>query len=344
MPRRRVEGGARPRPHPHRQRRDRRRGRHRGRGVRPRPGGSCRTCPPASTSCRPAAAPTTTPSRREETLASIVPRDPRRVYKMRDLIGAVVDRGSFFEIGRGWGKSIITGLARLDGWPVARLRRGPLRLRRRVDRRCVPQADPLHRPGLAPSTCRSCTSRTAPASSSASSPRRRRTIRLGSTALAALGQSTSPFCCVVVRKAFGVAGGRQPQAGRHPLPRSPGRRATGARCRSRAASRSPTRPSWPTPTASPRGRGRRSEQRLNRVRSAPTARRSSSTIEEIIDPRDTRPMLCRWANLVAPTRAARPGDLVVPPLSAREMPDGDGAGGAGPRHRLRTSGATPIMT
>ena len=52
-------------------------------------------------------------------LASIVPRDPRRVYKMRDLIGSVVDRDSFFEIGRNWGKAIITGLARLDGWPVA---------------------------------------------------------------------------------------------------------------------------------------------------------------------------------------------------------------------------------
>ena len=57
--------------------------------------------------------------RRDEVLASIVPRDPRRVYKMRDLIGSVVDRDSFFEIGRNWGKAIITGLARLDGWPVA---------------------------------------------------------------------------------------------------------------------------------------------------------------------------------------------------------------------------------
>ena len=30
-------------------------------------------------------------------------------------------------------------------------------------------------------------------------------------------------------------------------------------------------------------------------------------IEEVIDPRDTRPTLCRWANLVAPTR--RPGTM-----------------------------------
>ncbi|MPY95544.1 MAG: methylmalonyl-CoA carboxyltransferase, partial [Acidimicrobiia bacterium] len=59
------------------------------------------------------------PERREEKLVSIVPRDRRRVFKMRDVVEAVVDRESFFEIGRGWGRSIITGLCRLDGWPVA---------------------------------------------------------------------------------------------------------------------------------------------------------------------------------------------------------------------------------
>ncbi len=57
-------------------------------------------------------------------LTVVVPRDPRHVYKMRSMIDAVVDRDadgstSFFEIGRQWGRSIISGLARLDGWPVA---------------------------------------------------------------------------------------------------------------------------------------------------------------------------------------------------------------------------------
>ena len=48
-----------------------------------------------------------------------IPRDRRKVYKMRPIIEALVDRGSFFEIGRMFGRSIITGLARLDGLPVA---------------------------------------------------------------------------------------------------------------------------------------------------------------------------------------------------------------------------------
>ena len=51
-------------------------------------------------------------------------RNPRHVYKMRAIIEAIVDRdadgtSSFFEIGRQWGKSIICGLARFNGWPVA---------------------------------------------------------------------------------------------------------------------------------------------------------------------------------------------------------------------------------
>ena len=43
------------------------------------------------------------PDRREESLLGIIPREARRVYGMRALIGAIVDRDSLFEIGRGWG-------------------------------------------------------------------------------------------------------------------------------------------------------------------------------------------------------------------------------------------------
>src|SRR5262245_61752729 len=59
------------------------------------------------------------PERREEWLGDAIPRDPRKVYKMRAIVEAVVDQGSFFEIAPLYGRSIITGLARVDGWPVA---------------------------------------------------------------------------------------------------------------------------------------------------------------------------------------------------------------------------------
>ncbi|MEM7269435.1 MAG: carboxyl transferase domain-containing protein, partial [Pseudomonadota bacterium] len=57
--------------------------------------------------------------RREERLLEIIPRDRRRAYDMRRIIKAVIDEGSFFEMGKGYGRSQITGLARMNGQPVA---------------------------------------------------------------------------------------------------------------------------------------------------------------------------------------------------------------------------------
>ena len=65
------------------------------------------------------------PERREPTLIDAIPHERRRVYKVRTIIDAVVDLGSFLEIGRHWGRSAVTGLARLDGWPVAVLANDP---------------------------------------------------------------------------------------------------------------------------------------------------------------------------------------------------------------------------
>ncbi len=57
--------------------------------------------------------------RRDQWLLNAIPRSPRQSYDMRSIMVAVVDHGSLFEIGRNWGTSIIGGLARLDGIPVA---------------------------------------------------------------------------------------------------------------------------------------------------------------------------------------------------------------------------------
>lgn len=73
------------------------------------------------------------PERTDEKLLKAVPRNRRQVYKMRPIIESVVDQGSFFEIGSAFGRSIITGLARLEGgrwrcWPAIRITtagRGP---------------------------------------------------------------------------------------------------------------------------------------------------------------------------------------------------------------------------
>src|SRR3984885_9914121 len=50
------------------------------------------------------------PERAEESLMKAVPRNRRQVYKMRPIINAVVDKGSFFEMAANFGRSIIAGL------------------------------------------------------------------------------------------------------------------------------------------------------------------------------------------------------------------------------------------
>ncbi|MET0760950.1 MAG: carboxyl transferase domain-containing protein, partial [Thermoleophilaceae bacterium] len=74
--------------------------------------------PPVATASDP-------PERREEELVSIVPRDPRRPYKMRAILEHVLDRGSIFELGAAFGRPTITCLARLGGRPVGVLASDP---------------------------------------------------------------------------------------------------------------------------------------------------------------------------------------------------------------------------
>lgn len=66
----------------------------------------------------PRAEPLDPPDRREESLLSVVPRDRRRGYDGHRVINAVVDRDSFFEIAPAYGRARITGLARMNGYPV----------------------------------------------------------------------------------------------------------------------------------------------------------------------------------------------------------------------------------
>lgn len=58
------------------------------------------------------------PDRMEEKLASMVPENPRQAYDMRRVIDSVVDLGSFFEIKPHFAPMMITGFARLGGHAV----------------------------------------------------------------------------------------------------------------------------------------------------------------------------------------------------------------------------------
>lgn len=53
-----------------------------------------------------------------EKIPELLPKDPTRPYDMYPVIEALVDEGSFTEYKAEYGKTIITGYARLDGWPI----------------------------------------------------------------------------------------------------------------------------------------------------------------------------------------------------------------------------------
>jgi len=132
------------------------------------------------------------------------------------------------------------------------------------------------------------------------------TIRFGSQALAALGQANVPFCCVVIRKAFGVAGAANHKPGSHHI-----------------------RVAWPSgdwgslpieggievaykaelaEVADYDAHLEKIRARLNRVRS-PFRSAEYFEIEEIIDPRDTRQVLCRWIKLARHALRAQPAQF-----------------------------------
>ena len=87
------------------------------------------------------------PGRRDDWLIEAVPRDPRKVYKMRRIIEAVVDRDSFFEIGRLWGRSCdhrFRPAFRLAGGAAGQR---PACLWRRLVGQRLREGDALRRPG-----------------------------------------------------------------------------------------------------------------------------------------------------------------------------------------------------
>jgi len=58
------------------------------------------------------------PSRREESLNSLVPEDTLKPYDIKDAIHAIVDEGYFFEVHEHFAKNLVVGFARLDGKAV----------------------------------------------------------------------------------------------------------------------------------------------------------------------------------------------------------------------------------
>ncbi len=62
--------------------------------------------------------PTDSPQRMDEALDTIVPDSPTKAYDMKEIIHRIVDEGDFFEVHEHFARNIIVGFARLDGYPA----------------------------------------------------------------------------------------------------------------------------------------------------------------------------------------------------------------------------------
>lgn len=70
-------------------------------------------------------APAAEPAVPVDSLGSVVPDRAKRGYDVRKVIAGVVDGGSFFELRTEFGRSLVVGLARAEGQPVASSRISP---------------------------------------------------------------------------------------------------------------------------------------------------------------------------------------------------------------------------
>ncbi|WP_316237823.1 acyl-CoA carboxylase subunit beta [Bradyrhizobium sp. SZCCHNR1015] len=242
------------------------------------------------------------PQRTDDQLISAVPRDRRRVYKMRPIIESVVDNGSFFEVSQNYGRPLIVGLARLEGRAVMVLASDPYHYGgswtadacQKVIR-WVDFAETFHLPIVYLMDC--------PGFMVGLEAEKAATIRHGVRAMAAVNQSTVPWCTVIVRNNFGVAGVVHQPADRFSI-----------------------RYAWPSAhwgslpleggieaayraeidaAPDPKAKLKEIEERLTRLRS-PFRSAEKFWVEEIIDPRKTRALLCEFARLAEPLRTPGP--------------------------------------
>ena len=241
------------------------------------------------------------PARADEALLEIVPRERRKTYKMRAVLEAVVDRGSLFELSPQYGRTQITALARLDGKPVGVVANDPRFYAGAMTadasqkfRRFVDLCDTFHLPIVSFVD--------EPGFMIGPDAEKAATIRYGGQALFAAMQSTVPWCSVIVRKVYGVAGAAHfgpnghvlawPSAETGALPIEGGVAVAFRRQLQEADD--------------PEALRTQLEDTLAAQRS-PYARAEAFGVNDLIDPRETRPALCDWIERVQAILAEHQG-------------------------------------
>ena len=235
------------------------------------------------------------PDRCEDALADIVPRSGRQAYNMKKLVELIVDRESLFEIQPTFGRALITALARMDGRVVGIVANNPMfggimdykaaRKQGHFVELCdmfnIPLVFFADIPGLMVG-----------AESEADA-----ILREGVRARYIGFQVGVPVFTVIVRKCYGVAGGgvidraglnfkiAWPSGHWGSLPVEGGVKAAYRREIESAEN--------------PEQREREIEEELKQLAS-PFRTAEAFAIEDLIDPRETRPYLCQFIEALQP--------------------------------------------
>lgn len=230
----------------------------------------------------------------EDSLLSLVPRDRRETFDMHTLINGVVDRDSFFEYSPQYGPSLITGYARLNGQSIGilandcRFFAGAMSADgAEKTRRFIETCDSFHIPIV--------TFVDEPGFMIGPEAEQAGTIRYGMAACAAAATSVVPWASVMIHKTFGVAATAHfapdnyvlswPSVASGALPVEGG---------VAVAFRSAIKQA-----EDPDAMRRELEEKLAAARS-PYPAAESFAVHDLIDPRETRPLLCAWVDDIQP--------------------------------------------
>jgi propionyl-CoA carboxylase beta chain len=149
-------------------------------------------------------APADPAGREDEALDTLIPDDPAKPYDMKDVIRRVVDDGEFLEVHERWAENLVCGFARLNGHPVGVVGNQPRALAGVLDidssvkgarfvRTCdafnIPLVTFVDVPGFLPGTAQEWGG----------------IIRHGAKLLYAYAEATVPKLAVITRKAYGGA-------------------------------------------------------------------------------------------------------------------------------------------
>lgn len=230
------------------------------------------------------------PNRRDERLLSIIPRNRKKTYDPREILRMVFDQDSLFEIGRHQGPSVVAMLGRLNGHPVgimindtrffgggmtAGAAEKTVRFVDMCDTFHLPIANFVDQPGVVVGL----------------TSEKAGTVRVAIRALQAIAQSKVPWIAMILRRAFGMAGcsyGRQHDLNlRYAWPSGiwgslPIEGGVYAAYRKDIES-----------SDDPEARRKELEDYYEQLQS-PFRTAERFGVHDIIDPRETRPILCDW--------------------------------------------------